>query len=120
MKEQPICHTSPSLVAPCISDGAHGVLALPCDGAHGPSFAKALRHGTVLALPHARQFCAFLAVVLAASIGRSQTTPPPIDPQKVEDQDDMTWDDYHPIPGIDWADPSHVPQREVQDGARGD
>lgn len=28
----------------------------------------------------------------------------PIDPQVVQDQDDMTWEDYHPIPGINWAD----------------
>lgn len=35
----------------------------------------------------------------------------PIDPQIVQDQDLMTWDDYHPIPGIDWADPSLVPER---------
>ncbi len=35
----------------------------------------------------------------------------PIDPQFVQDQDHMTWDDYHPIPGIDWADPSLVPER---------
>ena len=32
--------------------------------------------------------------------------PPPIDPQVVRDQDDMTWDDYRPIPGVDWSDPS--------------
>jgi M6 family metalloprotease-like protein len=35
----------------------------------------------------------------------------PIDPQVVQDQDDMTWDDYRPIPGQDWADPSLVPER---------
>ncbi len=32
-----------------------------------------------------------------------------IDPQKVEDQDDMTWADYHPIPGVNWADPRRQP-----------
>jgi M6 family metalloprotease-like protein len=31
---------------------------------------------------------------------------PPIDPQQVEDQDDMVWSDYHPIPGVDWTDPA--------------
>ena len=31
---------------------------------------------------------------------------PPIDPQRVQDQDDMTWADYKPIPGTNWADPS--------------
>ena len=35
----------------------------------------------------------------------------PIDPQMVQDQDDMTWDDYNPVPGINWADPSLKPER---------
>jgi M6 family metalloprotease-like protein len=35
----------------------------------------------------------------------------PIDPQIVQDQDDMTWDDYKPIPGIKWADPALKPER---------
>ncbi|HLN54506.1 MAG TPA: hypothetical protein VK207_00865 [Bacteroidales bacterium] len=38
----------------------------------------------------------------------------PIDPQKVQDQDEMTWEDYHPIPGRNWADPSLVPQRKFR------
>ena len=33
----------------------------------------------------------------------------PLDPQKVLDQDDMTWADYHPIPGVNWADPAIKP-----------
>jgi len=37
--------------------------------------------------------------------------PPPIDPAVVQDQDDMTWDDYRPIPGVDWADPTRAPER---------
>lgn len=37
----------------------------------------------------------------------------PIDPQEVQDQDDMTWDDYKPIPGINWAD-SVKPEREFK------
>jgi hypothetical protein len=37
--------------------------------------------------------------------------PLPIDPQKVQDQDQMTWADYRPIPGQDWADPSLKPER---------
>ncbi len=36
---------------------------------------------------------------------------PPIDPQQVQDQDLMTWDDYRPIPGHNWADPSLKPER---------
>ncbi len=38
-------------------------------------------------------------------------SPAPIDPQRVQDQDAMTWDDYRPIPGRNWADPSIKPQR---------
>jgi M6 family metalloprotease-like protein len=36
---------------------------------------------------------------------------PPLDPQVVQDQDEMTWEDYRPIPGTNWADPSLVPER---------
>jgi M6 family metalloprotease-like protein len=32
--------------------------------------------------------------------------PAPIDPQQVRDQDDMTWEDYRPIPRTSWADSS--------------
>lgn len=32
--------------------------------------------------------------------------PRPVDPQNYELPDTMTWDDYAPIPGTDWADPS--------------
>ncbi len=35
---------------------------------------------------------------------------PPIDSQQVQDQDLMTWDDYRPIPGRNWADPSLKPE----------
>jgi len=40
--------------------------------------------------------------------------PKPIDPQIVQDQDDMTWNDYHPIPGKNWADPSLIPERKFK------
>ena len=38
----------------------------------------------------------------------SAAWPPPIDPQVVRDQYDMTWDDYVPIPGATWNDPTRV------------
>jgi M6 family metalloprotease-like protein len=38
----------------------------------------------------------------------------PIDPQIVQDQDNMTWADYQPIPGKNWADPSIIPEREFK------
>ncbi len=40
--------------------------------------------------------------------------PKPVDPQIVQDQDSMTWGDYHPIPGKNWADPSLVPGRKFR------
>lgn len=57
-----------------------------------------------------------LALLLAAApAGRAQKASggsmPPIDPQRVQDQDLMTWDDYRPIPGRNWADPSIKPER---------
>ena len=39
-------------------------------------------------------------------------TTAPIDPQKVQDQQDMTWADYHPIPGVSWSDPSLKPSKK--------
>lgn len=38
--------------------------------------------------------------------------PGPLDPQRVEDQDAMTWADYHAIPGARWADPTLVPAKK--------
>jgi M6 family metalloprotease-like protein len=50
----------------------------------------------------------FVAAVQLAQRGG----PAPIDPQKVQDQDAMTWADYRPIPGVDWADPKLVPTKK--------
>ncbi len=61
--------------------------------------------------------CALLALVSAchgpwSSGPRTPSpVPAPIDPQQVRDQQDMTWDDYRPIPGVNWADPSLQPKR---------
>lgn len=56
---------------------------------------------------------AFLMVLIAAGCVPRDAGPTvqPLDPQRVQDQDDMTWTDYAPIPGHDWADPSRVPER---------
>ena len=60
---------------------------------------------------------ALLAVVLVA-FGQSgkvkKAAFQPIDPQVVQDQDDMTWNDYRPIPGKNWADPALKPEREFR------
>lgn len=51
----------------------------------------------------------------AFSLQKGLTIPPkPIDPQIVQDQDEMTREDYHPIPGKNWADPSIVPERKFR------
>ena len=72
----------------------------------------------VMRLPRrsSRRFSWALAGLAIASIScapgdPSSELPPPIDPQQVQDQDDMTWDDYRPIPGHDWADRTLVPER---------
>ena len=55
----------------------------------------------------------FLSGLLALAATAQQSTPPaPLDPQRVQDQQDMTWADYRPIPGVNWADPSLVPSRK--------
>jgi len=47
--------------------------------------------------------------------GYELSSPPrPIDPQLIQDQDNMTWEDYHSIPGKNWADPSLVPERKFR------
>ena len=35
----------------------------------------------------------------------------PIDPQRWQDQQDMTWADYRAVPGATWADPARVPSQ---------
>jgi M6 family metalloprotease-like protein len=52
-----------------------------------------------------------IVILPGCRTGNERTVPGPIDPQVVLDQDDMTWDDYRPIPGINWADPSLQPER---------
>ena len=60
------------------------------------------------------------SVILSSSNIKNRTNeyegllPPPVDPQVIQDQDDMTWDDYKPIPGKNWADPSLIPERKFK------
>ena len=61
---------------------------------------------------------ASLAVLASPSAARIQTTataaPPPIDPQRVQDQEQMTWADYRPVPGTTWADNARAPTRAIR------
>ncbi|MGH7469255.1 MAG: hypothetical protein ACRENP_14980 [Longimicrobiales bacterium] len=66
-----------------------------------------------------RRFAWFYCVIMASGCSTRSEPPrqnveqsaPPIDPQRVLDQDSMSWADYKPIPGINWADPRLVPTR---------
>jgi M6 family metalloprotease-like protein len=53
-------------------------------------------------------FAALLGVIAVTAAPQRDVSPlvPPIDPQRWQDQQDMTWSDYRPIPGVNWADPS--------------
>lgn len=50
--------------------------------------------------------------VSSAPTAQQIPNPAPIDPQRVQDQDTMTWADYRPIPGTNWAD-NAVPGERV-------
>jgi M6 family metalloprotease-like protein len=54
---------------------------------------------------------AILALTACQERGPALHELPSLDPQVVQDQDHMTWDDYAPIPGKNWADPSLEPER---------
>lgn len=68
-----------------------------------------------------KRFSGPMAMVWASSLalaplacelaGNAPTELLPLDPQVVQDQDDMTWEAYRPIPGRTWSDPSLVPER---------
>jgi M6 family metalloprotease-like protein len=75
---------------------------------------RRLHFRTAAALGIACVFLALLALLTPAASQVPKTTipaPAPIDPQRVQDQDAMTWADYRPIPGRAWADPSLKPAR---------
>jgi len=58
--------------------------------------------------------CASTTGVVVRSDPRLVLAAAPLDAQVVQDQQEMTWADYHPIPGKDWADPAPVPQRVLR------
>jgi M6 family metalloprotease-like protein len=57
---------------------------------------------------------ALVLVTYGQSVKKMGSVYAPIDPQVVQDQDKMTWDDYRAIPGKNWADPSLKPVREFR------
>src|SRR4051794_1210214 len=66
------------------------------------------RRGVVhMKLLHAAGLAAVLA--LGAPAVASAGAPAPIDPQNWTFQDNLTWNDYKPLPGTDYSDPSRQP-----------
>ena len=58
-------------------------------------------------------------LLLGAAPGGAQTAEPApfpadIDPLSHVLPEHMTWEDYQPVPGYDWTDPSHQPPRKVR------
>jgi M6 family metalloprotease-like protein len=60
------------------------------------------------------RICLLLLLPTAGIAQKQSVKPQPIDPQIVVDQEEMTWSDYRPIPGKNWADPSLVPERKFR------
>jgi len=60
--------------------------------------------------------CVGAVALLGAQRGQTPAPafPPAIDPQVWQDQDDMTWKDYRPIPGTNWADQSQPVGRALK------
>jgi M6 family metalloprotease-like protein len=74
-------------------------------------------------MPHARWTAATIVTALtlvSLSSAQSRTrqsagpSPSALDPARWQDQEDMTWADYRPIPGVNWADPSRTPGRALR------
>src|SRR4051812_22600347 len=65
------------------------------------------REGFLMKLLHAAGVAAVLA--LGAPAVASAAAPAPVDPQNWTFQDNLTWSDYHAIPGQDYSDPNLVP-----------
>ncbi len=83
---------------------------------------RALRRGTLYVaaatLAAAVTSTAFPADAGAtASASHDAAASAPIDPQHWVNQKDMTWDDYKPTPGVNWADPARKPSKRTFKGA---
>lgn len=83
-----------------------------------PSSARRLRrHVALLAAGAASVALALVApnTAVAAPAGADQVPAGlnPIDPQNWENPQDMTWDDYQAVPGVNWDDPSLVPSQRT-------
>ena len=52
---------------------------------------------------------ALSAAAIAVSPARAAGPPAPVDPQNWSFQDNLTWSDYHPLPGPDYSDASIQP-----------
>jgi M6 family metalloprotease-like protein len=57
-----------------------------------------------------------LLIVAAAASGQDglESMPPPVDPESWVLPEWMTWDDYRPIPGVNWNDPARQPAKKLR------
>ena len=61
---------------------------------------------------------ALVVLAVPSAAFAADTAPAPIDPQQWSWQDDMTWNDYKPLPGPDYSDPCDpAVGQEVEGGA---
>jgi len=56
----------------------------------------------------------FCVIIPCALVSQNVVKSTAIDPQRVQDQQDMTWSDYHSIPGKNWADTTLVARRHLK------
>src|SRR5689334_5688424 len=60
-------------------------------------------------LLHAAGVAAVIALAAPSASVAADGAPAPIDPQSWSWQDELTWNDYKPLPGTDYSDPSIQP-----------
>ncbi|WP_164215292.1 FixG Ig-like domain-containing protein [Virgibacillus sp. YIM 98842] len=63
-------------------------------------------------------FLALFLMAMSSTVSAAPTGltsfPDPVDPKSWELPEDMTWDDYEPIPGIDWANTDIEPEEDLK------
>ena len=87
----------------------------------GPARKKAVRRALLLSMTtRAKTILLSLSAALActpatpASAAGLASPPRPVDPQSWVLPEDMTWSDYRPIPGFNWAEDSRQPPKKLR------
>lgn len=86
----------------------------PTDRPRGLTSSRRVRGARALLIAVAASALLFPQLASAESAGPAQAPPlVPIDPQDWDNQYDLTWDDFVPVPGVDWTDPDNVPTKDT-------